>query len=161
MKQNDHDEITTYAQMGVAALIPGMQRMIELMQHELDMMRARLTGMQEPRKKMGRPRKVVTAVVTGEKLPSGWPADPEERKLEMARRMAARGTKRKKRTKAVVQSMVNKDHPDHEKFRKKMKRIAKRRWANMTPRERKVKLAAMQAGRRPRAEGPVTLAVAS
>jgi len=38
-----HDtETSTYAQMGMAALLPGMQHMLTLMQAQLDEMRARL-----------------------------------------------------------------------------------------------------------------------
>jgi hypothetical protein len=143
MKKDDGD-LNKYAQMGLAALIPGMQRMIELMQHELDMMRERLTGLQEPRKKTGRPPKAIA----GEKLASGWPADPEERKAEARRRMQNRDSKRRQRAAKAAKSMVSKDSPDHDKFRKKMKQAAKRRWANMSFKERKAKLAAMRAGRK-------------
>jgi hypothetical protein len=52
---------------------------------------------------------------------SGWPDDPEERKAEMARRMK----------------------------KAKMSKAAKARWGSMTAKERKARLAAMQAGKAP------------
>jgi len=151
MKTDDH-ELSKYAQMGLAALLPGMQRMIELMQHELDMMRAQLADMQgPPKKRMGRPPKAIA----GAKLPSGWPADPEERKREMQRRIANRG-KLKQAAKATEPAIAQ--DPDRNKFRKKMSKISKRRWASMSVRERKQRVAAMMAGRKLKTEGPVAVA---
>jgi hypothetical protein len=46
--------MTDYTQMGMAALLPGMQYMIELMQAQLDEMRIKLAALQgiaEPEKK--------------------------------------------------------------------------------------------------------------
>ena len=55
MPQNHRD--ATYVQMGMAALLPGMQHMLELMQAELDRMRQTLEQLQSgevPEKKDGR-----------------------------------------------------------------------------------------------------------
>ena len=133
---------TNYEQMGIAAMIPGMQHMIDLMQSELDDMRMRLGILQTGQlpKKRGRPRKEISddeaktldAMLRQREGPSkfnswvnltpeeaearrkvlsdaqrrvrglppktnangqallstGWPADPEERKREQARRRA-------------------------------------------------------------------------
>ena len=90
-------EADVYMQMGIAALIPGMQRMIELMQQELDRMRAKLAAAQsgEPTpvtvelKTLGRPK--------GRKSKSnkgGWPADPLDRAKEQARRKGVAEAKR-------------------------------------------------------------------
>lgn len=119
-----------YARIGLAAMLPGMQHMIELMQAELDRMRRMLTGLQETpaKKKMGRPRKVKSS--EPEVFRSGWPADPEERKLEMRRRVAKRGQKAKAEAKSA-----------------KLSKLARERWNNMSAREKKAKLKKMTAAR--------------
>ena len=160
MKKDD-DDFNRYKQFGLAALIPGMAHMIELMQRQLDDMRQQLAMMQEPARKVGRPAK-------GARLASGWPADAEERSREMRRRIANRLAKRKQRAaKRGVpdNSQVKKDHPDHGKFRETMRKSAKRRWANMSFKDRKARIAAMAAGKaakKAKAEVPsVKMAVAS
>jgi len=140
MKTQNETEL--YAQMGLAALIPGMQRMIELMQLELDRMRAQLTGLQaSPRRvqtatKRGRPRKV------RETLATGWPADPAERKLEAQRRMQVRLAKRAKAT-----HPRHPDHPDHAAWVKSVSAAQKKKWAGMSNKQRKERLAQMAAGK--------------
>jgi len=115
---------TTYAQMGMAALLPGMQHMIELMQAEFDELKQYLAGLQnsEPGK-VGKP--------AGK---SGWPDDPAERSAEMKRRMAvAKGLAKAKQPKPQQPSALSLER--------------KKAWAALSPRKRKARLAAMIAGR--------------
>jgi hypothetical protein len=113
--------------MGIAATIPGLQHAAQVILQELDSLRARLAALQAgeetPHRRRGRPR----GTATDGNIRSGWPADPEERKLEMARRMAKR--KRKQ-------------------FRTTMQKAARNVWAKMTPEQRNARLAAMKAGRK-------------
>jgi hypothetical protein len=93
-------ETGKYAQMGMAALLPGMihmqQLVQEFMQGEVENIRARLAALQEGEagqvsepKRRGRP-----PLVKGPQ--SGWPADPEARKREMKRRQKVAERKRKR-----------------------------------------------------------------
>ena len=121
--------ISKYEQMGLAALLPGMQHMIDCMQAELDRMRSELASMQngaEPAKRKYTPRAPALA-----KTASGWPTDPEERKREMARRVA----KRRKSTPI-------------ETTRDKMVAAGKRSWEQLSPYKRKQKIAKMLESRR-------------
>jgi hypothetical protein len=131
-------ETTKMAQMGMAALLPGMQFMIERMQAELDEMRRALGILQagEVPKKVGRPRKVATGA-------SGWSDDPEERSREMKRRYEVRDKKR-----AAQGNPRDKDHPNHAEWVAKTAKAHKRFWKNMTPAQRKARLAAMAAGQK-------------
>jgi len=140
MKTTNEDNNALYAQMGLATLIPGMQRMMELMQRELDSMRAQLAALQAPKPRkvttpgtVSRPRKVSTGA-------RGWPADPLERSNEMKRRQRVAAAKR-----ATHSSDPN--HPNHAAWLKKVSNAAKSRWAKMSVRARKERLAAMQAGK--------------
>jgi hypothetical protein len=139
----DHDNEKLYAQMGLATLIPGMQRMIELMQLELDRMRAQLSGLQAKPKRRGPGRPRGPLVSSGA---SGWPSDPEERSREMKRRQKVAAAK-----KAVHPR--HPDHPEHAKFVAKASAAAKARWAKMSVRARKERLAVMQAGKKDKAAG--------
>ena len=133
-------EQSKYMQMGMAALLPGLQLAIETMQKHLDEMRADLARMQNgDRPKRGRPAKTVREVIDGRNR-YGWPADPEERKAEMKRRLAARGRK-----------LQPKDpgHPDHERWRANLSKARKKAWAAMTPRQQKERLRKMAAGKLP------------
>jgi hypothetical protein len=126
MKATD-DETKAYALMGMAALLPGMVHMLELMQSEVDNFRTRLAAMQgEGSVKAGKAARRKAEVRPG-RLPSGWPADPEARKVEMARRMSNRNRK--------------KESTELSKQRKAA-------WAALSPQKRKKRLAAMIAGRK-------------
>src|SRR5579864_8396008 len=90
------NDLGQFAQMGIAALLPGMQHMLTLMQKACDEQRELLTALQgitpateAPRR--GRPPGVKNTVIGGN---SGWPTDPMERKKEAARRRAV-GEERK------------------------------------------------------------------
>src|SRR5262245_59022170 len=102
------DELTHYATMGRAALIPGMVEALKIMQDALDKMRTELAamqgceamgGQQRPHRRNGRLPKTLEAFAALEEgatekprqnRTSGWSDDPEERKAEMQRRMAKR-----------------------------------------------------------------------
>lgn len=151
-----------YAYYGKSMLIAGIERSLEIakaekvkadyvidaLQAELDSIRATLAGHLEPVPgKIGRPRKFKQREPG--KLPSGWPADPEERRREMKRRMARRGKVSAKKS-SIEQTVA------------RMSKSAKASWARMSPRKRKERLAKMAAGRAAKKQLPtVALAVAS
>ncbi len=120
MKATKNPETNRYATMGMAALLPGMVHMLELMQAEIDKFRNQLAQLQEASEpaEERNPRKARGL--------SGWPADPEERKAEMARRMKVAAAKKKG---------------------SKLSEERKKLWASMSPAKRKKRLAAMIAGR--------------
>jgi hypothetical protein len=93
MKTTNEAEMK-WAQMGIAALIPGMVHMIELMQAEVNRMRGLLEGVQtaaDAPKKRGRPPLIGSQGRPVKGAPNrGWSDDPEERRKEMARRVAKR-----------------------------------------------------------------------
>ena len=123
MKATD-DETKAYALMGMAALLPGMVRMLELMQSEVDNFRTRLAAMQGEAAmtvRQSRPPKKSRGGA------QGWSTDPEERKAEMARRMALR---------------------DRKKESTELSKQRKAAWAALSPAKRKKRLAAMVAGRK-------------
>jgi hypothetical protein len=144
VKQND--ETTTYAKMGMAAMLPGMAHMVSLMQRALDEMREALGQAQGAPRKLGRPRKDTLSEARAEASRSGWPSDPEERSREMKRQQA-----------------VAARNKTHKELAKKKSVAAKKRWSNMSERQKKARLKAMLAGRKAKkAEAnPVRLAVAS
>jgi hypothetical protein len=144
-KTTANDDVTKYAHMGMAALLPGMMHMLDMMQRQIDEFRARLNGAQaQPRRvegatKLGRPRKNVEAVEG--RASSGWPADPEERRAEMRRRQAV--AKAKRTAKLHPRDAA---HPGHAAWVEKIGKVQRARWKKMTPRERNERLAKMQAG---------------
>lgn len=154
-----NDEILHYAKMGKAALLPGMVKMLDLMQRQIDEFRAELNGAESsPRRvegatKRGRPRKNVESL-SGRGL-SGWPADPEERKKEMARRRKV--AKAKKSAKLHPRDAA---HPDHEHWKEIMRKAQKARWKRLTPAQQREAQARMQEARSKKA-ATVKLAVAS
>jgi hypothetical protein len=153
MKKTDDEQRTSddleFAKMGIAAFIPGMQRMMELMQRELDRMRAQLDAAQRGelseeaqdgptvrdvvrqtrtvRAKLGRPRKAQAR--------SGWPDDPLEREKEAARRHGVMLAKReageppaaKPRREAKLHPRDS-NHPRHEAWLAKLRKAQKRAW---------------------------------
>jgi len=138
----DLDELHLHARMGRAALIPGMQRAIEIMQRELDKMRLDLMGLEAPEKQPESKRKNFGTILEKiRKQPSGWSSDPEERKREMARRMAAH------QKKAKGLHPRDADHPDHAKWLRKMRRVSKRTWEKLSPAERNERQNKMRAAR--------------
>jgi hypothetical protein len=59
----------------------------------------------------------------------GWPADPDERKRQMARRLdVARANARKK------SHPRDPGHPDHQAWVERMRKANRRTWKNLSPR---------------------------
>jgi hypothetical protein len=111
-------ELRSYAQMGMAAMLPGMEYALELMQRQINEIRESLSHLQQ-------------LDHTARNLPAkrqtkGWSDDPEERRAEMARRMQV--------ARAKVKGQTLSDQ-------------RKREWQQMSPRKRKARLAAMAAGK--------------
>jgi hypothetical protein len=129
------DATTTYAQMGMASLLPGMQYMVELMQKQLDEMRDHLAALQNggAPKRLGRPPKSAVAAdsvrAARRSGASGAWANltAEQRSEEMKRRQAV--------------GRANAKQADR-------KNGAATRWANLTKKARAEMLVKMQAGRR-------------
>lgn len=141
-----HRDNTTYTQMGMAALLPGMQHLIELMQGELDRMRTTLEQLQSgeaPVKKDGRGSTYWAAMT------------PEQRSIEMKKRWRDRAAKangnavsgggwdkfktvaaRSKEIKRRMKMRQKGENPRARVARKGMKNY----WAKMTPAQRSVEI---------------------
>lgn len=156
MAIHDENELQLRAQMGTAALIPGVVFVLERVQHILDELRGQLSEMQAAARsaeaeskalevvaapsarrvrRQSKPRvksKPRGKIAAGKRPKSGWPDDPEERKAEMARRVKVARSKRK----AEALSAAHKKH-----------------WASMSVRQRKARLVAMQAGKQQHVNG--------
>jgi hypothetical protein len=97
------DDEQRYAIMGIAAVIPGFQRAIDLLTGQLDRMRAQLGALQsgtaEPASKFkrSRPKKQAKDATEVQRRASAYWAEmsPEERSAEMQRRLVVRKKKRK------------------------------------------------------------------
>src|SRR5262245_53319583 len=146
--------------LGIAAMIPGMQLMLDLMQQQLDEYRHELDQVQQngqPNRfaKAGKARWAgMTAAersAEGHRMRNKQPKNPTmtsywaqmtpaERSQEVKRRMAMR--------KPVVK-LHPRDaaHPEHKKWIAKMRKVNTENWARLTPAERKRRTEAMVAGR--------------
>lgn len=130
--------------MGMAAMLPGMQKMLDLMQKQVDEFRDALNGLSaSPRRvegatKLGRPRKNVAAIQG--RASSGWPADPAERSAEMKRRRAV--AEKKKNAKLHPR---DKSHPEHAAWVAKMKKVQQKFWKGLTVAQRKERIAKLAA----------------
>jgi hypothetical protein len=111
-------ETTRYAQMGMAALLPGMTYMLELMTKAVAEHRDLLSFMQDAGQIVAKGR-------------NGWPDDPEERSAEMKRRMAVA----KENKRLTPEGLAN------------LRKIRRRSWKNKTPEERAAWQAKMAAGK--------------
>src|SRR4029077_11743405 len=143
-----------YLQMGIAALIPGMQRAIEVMQAELDKYRAILADAQNGRvrvlegvaveeapaaRKRGRPKgsatvPAVAAVVKTNGGTAGFWArmTSKKRKAVMARRVEVARAGAAAAAKTKIRPQVP-GHPEHAKWRPKARARLKKTWASYTP----------------------------
>jgi len=152
-------EILHYAQMGKAALLPGMVKMLDLMQRQIDQLRAEINGASatprhvEGATKLGRPRRNVEAIKG--RASSGWPSDPEARSAEMRRRQEVAEAKRRAKL-----HPRNPEHPGHAAWVASIGKATRSRWKKMTVAERKERLAKMAAGQA-RSKPTAKLAVAS
>jgi hypothetical protein len=134
MKQPN--ESLEYAQMGMAAMLPGMVHMLELMQQQVDDFRTRLAALQGQAAMQGSSRPARNG-----RLASGWPADPEERSREMKRRMKVSKSNNSKPSALSVER--------------------KKAWEALSPAKKKKRLAAMLAGRKAKVTPVVQLEKAS
>jgi len=94
---------STYTQMGMAALLPGMVHILDIVQREINGLREQLASLQG-RKRMGRPPKNAAPIGnTIVAVPNrGWPDDPLERKEEAARRRRQAIKNRKAKAQAAA-----------------------------------------------------------
>lgn len=142
-----------YEQIGRAAAILGMQIAADILQEALDNNKAELRALQNatrasettaapmpPEKRIGRPPG------SKNRLPSGWPADPEERSREMKRRMA-----KARRKKAGAANITPTVRFAMENPATKLSEQRKDAWARMPKWKRQARLDAMLAGRRKKA----------
>ena len=102
-----------YALYGRACLIPGIQRSIECLQEMLDEIRNQLAGVEEVKPKRVYVRKKKA------KKGGGWSEDPEERKAEMARRLAKRAPDKRQPPASTGNHPSHRDHPGHDAWVKK------------------------------------------
>jgi hypothetical protein len=155
--KNENSEVNRYAQMGMAALLPGMQHMVDLMQRQLDEMRQQLAVLQEEPLPKARGKRISAGK-------SGWGGmSAAERSAEMQRRIVVR-----KRNQAAKLNPRHKDHPDHAQWVANLAKAGRARWAKKTKAEKEAWKAAMAAGkvkaRKAKVKNdksPVDLAIAS
>ena len=151
----------THEEMGICAELPGVQRAIDRLISYKDGLLERLTALRQargdlsyeqvtvaPAGRRGRPPKALLAgtardVADAMRHPSGWPADPEERKAEMQRRMKVHAEK-------AAGKLHPRDarHPQHEAWVRKMRRVQKAYWKNLSPDERNARQQKMHSARR-------------
>ena len=133
-----------FQEFGKASVIVGLQYAVEILQGMLDEIRAELDG---AKPKRGRPPGSRNKAAVKEW--GGWSADPDERKREMARRMAKSHDDGKKLR------VYDPRHPGHEAWIKKLRDGQRRIWDKLSPAQRKAKVRRLQAAKR------LSLAVAS
>jgi hypothetical protein len=157
-----------YEQMGMAALIPGMQYLIDKMQAQLDELREQLAAVQNggaPTVTLARrgrpPKEVATAEEAAKfkrksKAVSGYWAKmtDEERSVEMKRRRAL-GKANRQPVDGVELSAEELDRlhprdarsPRHQAYVRKLRKSVNNFWARMTDEQRAEHIAKTQAGR--------------
>jgi len=157
-KQRYRERMTAYEEMGIAAMLPGMQHMITLMQRELDAMRATLARVQA-RKSGETPLEEETERKHRYNPSSGvaqrnyWARmTPEQRRAEMKRRgMVKKGVRKPKAKASRAKVDVSKLHPrdarspKHAAWLETMRQGVRKRMAATTPEQRHAH--AVKAGR--------------
>jgi len=122
---------------------------LEIVQQHVDELQAQLG--QRQKRGPGRPPKAATIDATSHIRTSGWPADPEERRAEMARRMKVAAEKKGANAKIAQHGSPNHprhpDHPGHAKWAAKMKRSHRKAWAGLTEQQRQARIEKAVAGR--------------
>lgn len=162
MKRNEKDPLDRYRAFGIAATLPGLQYAAEVIQGALDELRAQLAAMQNgdaPKKQRRISPDGIAAIQAAQKrrwakasgddkrkggagVKAFWAnMTPEQRSAEMRRRMG------KREVTEVKLHPRDAAHPDHDDWLAKTKKAARKRWANMTPKQQKARLAKMAAGR--------------
>jgi hypothetical protein len=121
-----------YTQMGMAALLPGMQYALEQMHKLVEDFREQLAGLQNGSGK-------TTTNKVGKKIATGYwdKMTPEQRSAEMKRRMASRSGLHPRDSK----------HPKHNEWLRKVRLANRRRWESMTPQQQREQMSAAGAGR--------------
>lgn len=138
------NEETTFAQLGMAALLPGMQHMLTLMQEELDRMRVYLAAGARIEATPG----LAITEITGRPALTYWtrsleppqPAVPKRRGRPPAQRIEAEAP-------PVKLHPRDSRHPEHEAWLQNMQKAQQRRWSAMTPAQRKKQVNKMLAAR--------------
>lgn len=146
-KTTNQPSSALYEQMGIAALLPGMQRAYEALGAEIEQMRERLGMLQHPAKR-GRPpvnrdeQPVAVVEPVKPRADRGGSSSqkkywakltPEQRSAEMLRRQAlwAKNIAKKEPEKKPAKPMIyDPAHPGNKAWVAKMRRAAKKRWAN-------------------------------
>ena len=118
------NEETTFAQLGMAALLPGMQHMLTLMQEELDRMRVYLAAGARIEATLEPPQ----------------PAVPKRRGRPPAQQSEAEAPR-------VKLHPRDPRHPEHEAWLQTMKTSQQKVWERMTPAQRKKRVNKMLAAR--------------
>jgi len=154
----------THEEMGICAELPGVQRAIDRLISYKDGLLERLTALRQargdlsygqvadaPAGRRGRPPKALLAGTARDaadamRRPSGWPADPEERKAEMQRRMKVHAEKLDGQSRKLHPRDAR--HPQHEAWVRKMRRVQKAYWKNLSPDERNARQQKMHSARR-------------
>ena len=137
-----------FERYGKAHMVPGMKLLLEEMQAFVERFSENvaaepLDAEEIPRRGRGRPptKQSVNGKqaepATVKKRASGWPADPAARKREMARRMRNRAKKAQEDDAAAKARKMAAD----------LSRAARIGWEQLTPKQRKERIAKMQAGR--------------
>ena len=144
-----------YQHMGMAALIPGMQFMLDRMQKELDDLRNVLAGLQQKQKETEEPPKDLEDYLWKRKSKTSkgyWAAmTSEQRSAEMRRRAKVAFTKKQSHADGAID--VDQLHPRdarsprHKKWRKNVRSAQRRRWDNMSQQERTAAIDRMLAAR--------------
>ena len=138
------NEETTFAQLGMAALLPGMQHMLTLMQEELDRMRVYLAAGARIEAAPG----LAITEITGRPALTYWtrsleppqPAVPKRRGRLPAQRIEAEAP-------PVKLHPRDPRHPEHEAWLQTMKTSQQKVWERMTPAQRKKRVNKMLAAR--------------
>ena len=151
-----------YAAMGMAAMIPGMQRAVEILQQQLDALRAALAASQNgDAHRPGLPRILAPVVDSGQRGPQGGVVrgTPEWRARDAERHRVAREAQNGNASSSGPWAAMTPEERSAEMRRRialgKKKALSaalsaarKAKWARMTKAERAEHLAKMAAGKK-------------
>lgn len=148
-----------YQQMGMAALIPGMQFMLDRMQQELDELRQVLAGIQKKNEQPGDDEPVadLEEFLYQRKSKSSkgywYSMTPKQRSAEMKRRAKVSLEKKQAASAAGEEIDVNKLHPRdkrsprHKKWLAMMTQTQRKHWDNLSAKDRQNRIDKMLASR--------------
>jgi hypothetical protein len=148
LKQTDEnsalsDRDLQLMQMGRATVIPGFQKAIDVLERRHTPSAAAAVA---------ELRRLEPAKPTVERRSKGsksyWAKmTPEERTIEMRRRRGVADAK-----KVAKLHPSNKNHPDHDKWRKKLGDTRRKEWAALSPRQRKQRVKKLRDGKAAKAQ---------